>query len=381
VVGKLPNRMYVEYKMMQFQKNNGIFSFIKFLAWLFILLFMLEVFIRIFVIKSPYLHFVPELGVVPVDNSIAVWGVEGYGVTHYLANGEIVTPQDSGISVVVLGDSYTEALQVHDDEKYVSVAESILHERGYEMNLHNLGASGRCMADYVYIAPFVQRTYSPDIVVLQVSETDFMESMDVSRQNFFTINESSVELTHNENYYVFNLDLRNALYSTGLGSLANYKLTPVIKEQRLRLARAAAAQPAEQDATTDETLTSGDLNGLELKPTVFNSTMVQAQVNSLKKAYPNVKLVFFLIPNTPVVQNDIPVLSDDSDNVLVDMLNGLSDVSMVLYPQEEFVQLYTVQRKFPRGFFNTLPGVGHLNSDGNYTAGAALADHLEGIAR
>ena len=152
-----------------FSKEQGISSFIKFLAWLFVLLLMLEVFIRIFLIKSPYMHFVPELGVVPVDNSVSVWGVEGYGVTRFLANGEISTPQDSGdyrwLSWAI---PIRKRLQVHDDQKFVSVAESILHERGQEMNLRNLGASGRCIADYVYIAPFVNRTYAPDVIVLQV---------------------------------------------------------------------------------------------------------------------------------------------------------------------------------------------------------------------
>jgi len=369
--------------IIYFQKHNSVLFFIKFLAWLFVLLLMLEVFIRIFVIKSPYLHFISELGIVPLDYSVAVWGVEGYGVTHYLENGEIITPRDSGLSVVVLGDSYTEALQVHDDQKYVSVAENILHERGQEMNLHNLGASGRCIADYVFIAPFVNRTYSPEVIVLQVSETDFMESMDVSRQNYFAVRGNSIDLVRNENYYVFDLDLRNMLYGTGLGSLANYKLTPVIKEQRLRLAKAAASQTAEDfnDTSTSGGSVSEGSNAAELNPAVFNSAMVQAQVNSLKQAYPYAKLVFFLIPNTPVVKGDILALRDDSGDLLAETLDGLSDLPMMVYPQEEFVQLYTMQKKLPRGFFNTLPGVGHLNSDGNFAAGVALADYLEGIAR
>jgi len=53
--------------IIYFQKHNSVLFFIKFLAWLFVLLLMLEVFIRIFVIKSPYLHFISELGIVPLD--------------------------------------------------------------------------------------------------------------------------------------------------------------------------------------------------------------------------------------------------------------------------------------------------------------------------
>jgi lysophospholipase L1-like esterase len=374
-----------------FRKNDRVLSFIKFLAWLFVLLLILEVFVRVFFIKSPYLHLIEGLGVVPVDNSVSVWGVEGYGVTHYLGNGEISTPQDSGgISVVVLGDSYTEALQVNDDQKFVSVSESILYERGLEINLHNLGASGRCIADYVYIAPFVQNTYSPDIIVFQISETDFMESMDISRQNFFAVKENSVELVRNKNYYVFDLGLRNMLYSTGLGSLANYKLTPVIKEQRLRLAMAAAQNQAKEQDAVPTPLASDSSNSsssnpdnstaAELKPTVFNLAMVQSQFHALREAYPTAKFAFLLIPNSPIIQNDTLILENESDDALSKMLGGFSDASL-LYPHEEFVELYTAHQKLPRGFFNTLPGVGHLNPDGNYEIGVALADHLEGLVK
>ncbi len=365
-----------------FRKNDNMAFLLKFLAWLFILLLVLEVFIRIFIIKSPYFRLVPELGVVPVDNSVSVWGVEGYGVTRFLANGEISTPQDSGrLSVVVLGDSYTEALQVNDGQKFVSVAEGILHERGQDMNLRNLGASGRCIADYVYIAPFVQRTYVPDIIVLQVTETDFTESMDISRQNYFAVDGTSVALVRNENYYVFNLDLRNMLYGTGLGSLANYKLTPLIKEQRLRFAMSAAAQnQAGELAVAPADSASDNADFGELNPAVFNSTMVQAQVDSLMEAYPGVMLVFLVIPSTPIVQGDNLIVSDESDNLLVEALAEVSELP-VLYPRDEFIELYTRYEKLPRGFFNTLPGSGHLNPDGNFAVGAALADYLEGLVK
>jgi hypothetical protein len=318
------------------------------------------------------------LGVVPVDNAVSVWGVEGYGVTRFLANGEISTPYDSGLSVVVLGDSYTEALQVNDDQKYVSVAENILHERGQEVNLHNLGASGRCIADYVYIAPFIQRTYAPEIIVLQVTETDFTESLDISRQNYFSVNGASIELVRNPNYYVFDLGLRNMLYSTGLGSLANYKLTPVIKEQRLRLAMAAAGREQAKKASAagvDNVPASENLNSNEL-----NSAVIGMQVNSLKEAYPGVKLVFFLIPSIPAIHEDNLILGDEKDDALAETLGGFSDLP-VLFPKDEFIDLYTVDGKLPRGFFNTLPGSGHLNADGNFAAGVALADYLEGLVK
>jgi lysophospholipase L1-like esterase len=353
--------------MINYLRKNSVFSFfIKFSAWLFIFLLILEVFIRVFVIKTPFQHFVPDLGYVPLDNSVSVWGVEGYGVTHYLSNGEISTPHQSETSVVVLGDSFTEALQVSNDQKFVSVAEDILHERGLKMDLHNLGASGRSIADYVYMAPFVRATYSPEIVVVQLSEADFTESFELSRQNFFARSGASIELIHNKDYYSIDQNLRNMISSTGLGSLAIYKLTPVVKEQRLRLAKAAG-----QDQFAAAQLTAAD--GL-------NSNEIKMQINLLKEAYPDSQVLFLVIPNIPTLQGVDLALKSESDALLVETMNEFSDPPL-LYPRDEFAELYTAHKKFPRGFSNTLPNYGHLNSDGHFAVGAALADYLEGIAR
>jgi hypothetical protein len=347
------------------QKSSAFSLFTKFFAWLFVFLLILEVVIRVFIIKPAYEHFVPGLGIVAVDNAVTVWGVEGYGVTHYLSNGEISTPHQSEISVVVLGDSYTEAVQVNDDQKFVSVAENILQERGLKMDLHNLGASGRSIADYVYIAPFVRTMYSPDIVVVQLAKNDFIESFDSSHQNFFVRSGASIELIHNEDYFRVDPNLRNMVSSTGLGSLAFYKLAPFVKEQRLRLAKAAGQNQVEGQVTA---------------PDGLNSSEIGMQINLLKKAYPDSQVAFLVIPDISIVQGVELVLSSESDDLLVEAMNEFLDPPL-LYPRDEFVELYTTHQKFPRGFSNTLPNYGHLNSDGNFAVGVALAGYLEGITR
>lgn len=347
-----------------FQKNNYILYIIKFSLWLLAFLAILEIFTRSFILKLPYQYFASGLGLVPVNNAVTIWGIEGFGVTHFLSNGEIYTPHQSGASVVVLGDSFTQALQVSDNQKYVSVAENILYGREMKMDLHNLGAPGSSIADYVYKAPFIIKKYSPDVVVVQLSTSDFAESLDVSRQNYFVHSGMSLELVHNENYFVFDLNFQNMIRSTGLGSLAVYKLTPIVKEQRARLAVTNQPQPV------SPRVMHNDLNPRE----------IEIQINSLKDAYPNIELVFLVIPNIPVVQDGILIWNSESDNSLIEVLDGIFNLPL-LYPRDGFVELYTAHKKFPRGFFNTLPNNGHLNSDGNFAVGVALADYLEGIAQ
>ena len=347
-----------------FQKNTQLSYFIKFSAWLLIFLMILEIFTRSFILKLPYQHYVSGLGTVPVNNAVTIWGVEGYGVTHYFSNGEIFTPYQSGISVVVLGDSYTEALQVSDNQKYVSIAENTLHERGVNMDLHNLGASGRSLADYVYIAPFIIKTYSPDIVVVQLSGNDFDESLDMTRENYFERSGISLKLAHNEDYFLADQNIRNMVRISGLVSLARNKLSPIINEQRRRLATAGQTEA-------------------ELPPVIFNELEpyeIEMQVNALKEAYPNAEFVFLVIPRVPDVQGADLVLNNEDDDFIVKALSEFCGPSL-LYPRNVFIDLYSAYRKFPRGFNNTLPNTGHLNSNGNFVLGVALADYLEDIAK
>lgn len=347
-----------------FHKNNYLIYFIKWSGWLLIFLAALEIFTRSLIIKLPHQKLVSRLGYVPVENSRTVWGIEGFGVTHYLSNGEIFTPYQSGASVVVLGDSYTDAFQVSDDQKYVSVAEKILHQRGVKMDLHNLGNTGRNLADYVYIAPFIKAIYSPKIVVVQLSESDFTESLSPSRQNYFIPNGKSVTLVRSENYFTFDLNFQNAIRSTGLGSLAVYKLTPIVKEQRLRFT-APWGLRVKREVVSYNALNPNEIN---------------MQITSLKDAYPDAELVFLIIPEIPLIQAENLVWSNKSDDLFIDAIGAYSD-SPLLYPREGFIELYNEQDKFPRGFFNTLPNKGHLNSDGNFVIGAALAEYLEAVIK
>jgi hypothetical protein len=93
-----------------------------------------------------------------------------------------------------------------------------------------------------------------------------------------------------------------------------------------------------------------------------------------------VRLLFIVIPGVPLVQCGSLISTSDEDISLVEAISR-SAALPVLYPGDEFVRLYTLQGKFPRGFSNSLPNTGHLNRDGNYAVGVALADYLAGVAR
>ena len=116
-----------------------------------------------------------DLGVVPAPNTEIVRGTEGFGITHYVAAGEVYTPASTpnGPSIAVLGDSHTEAVQVNDAEKYPAVAAALLQQAGTPANFHNIAQSGSSAADFVYLATFVQAKLQPQVVVIQVGVQSF----------------------------------------------------------------------------------------------------------------------------------------------------------------------------------------------------------------
>lgn len=128
----------------------------------------------------------PDIGKVPMRGTHVLWGTEGYGRTAYSGNGEIATPFTGGPSVVVIGDSHTEALQVDDAAKFISVAETELRRRGQLLDLHNVGFSGGTIAAYVGLGPAVMSRYRPVAVVMQLSSEDFgAETSDADHVNCF----------------------------------------------------------------------------------------------------------------------------------------------------------------------------------------------------
>lgn len=354
-----------------FRKDNRFLFFIKTAGWLLVFLLLLEVYTRTFVIKDAPQQLIPDLGLVPANDSFSVWGMEGHATTHYLSNGEIYTPYQTGMSVVVLGDSFTEARQVDDDQKFVSVAEEMSHARSEYMDFHNLGLSGRNIADYVYTAPYIKKAYNPAIVVVQVKPQDFKESFRSSLPtylvpNYFVIKDSALSLIHTGRYFSVNLDFQNAVRASGFASLAIYK----IKENPLSF-DASMQQTSVKTAAVVKPSMDADL---------VDAGLVAMQVDALEKSYEGAKVVFLLIPNVPILDGDKLLWENAQDISLMKAINQSSKFP-VLYPGNDFYELYSTRGEFARGFPNSFPNRGHLNKYGHYVVGSALAEYLGKITR
>ena len=162
-------------------------------------------------------------GDIPAVHAVILWGKEGYALTQYEKWGEIRTPHHDGKKdndVIILGDSQTEGLQVGDDYKFTSVAETVLRQDGYDVDLHNMGRSGLAMADYVSWIPPYQALYRSKVIVVQLTENDFIESFHMGQFNYFvTADNEKIDISEVSNVEEVNLHPQGILSKYNVNSI------------------------------------------------------------------------------------------------------------------------------------------------------------------
>jgi len=121
-----------------------------------------------------------------IRKGLIVASDEGFGRVEFSKDGYRMPtpPSDLKPKVLVLGDSYAEALQVGPGRDLASVMMASLEERGIKAGVWNAGASGRSPAHYLALSAHYQKTLSPDLVVIQLNASDFNEDLDRLAEGF-----------------------------------------------------------------------------------------------------------------------------------------------------------------------------------------------------
>lgn len=132
--------------------------------------------------------FDPLFGGVYAPGTTVRWRLEGDGLSRWTDHGIRRAPwlaAPGRPSVLVLGDSFTEALQVSDHEVFTTLAEERLAQLGRPAAVLNAGEAGRSAADYVGLAAAYRSTFSPDWVVVQLAAEDLLaEAWDGAKTHF-----------------------------------------------------------------------------------------------------------------------------------------------------------------------------------------------------
>ncbi|MES2695518.1 MAG: hypothetical protein V4773_18720 [Verrucomicrobiota bacterium] len=100
-------------------------------------------------------------------------GSKSTWTTHGVRRNQL-PPADSKI-VLALGDSFTEAVQVGDEEVYTTKLEHALNGARSDFAVLNLGRSGTSVADYIAAAPRLKQRFNPQWTVIQMGELDMTD--------------------------------------------------------------------------------------------------------------------------------------------------------------------------------------------------------------
>lgn len=288
------------------------------------------------------------MGKQPLPGSVMLSGREGYGITRYGVDGEIAASSvDADGDVVVLGDSFTEAMQVMDDEKYTVVAQKQLQQAGLSIQVHNLGASGACLSDYTYFAQNLRQIkpqYQTEFLVIQLSKNDLNDDPFVTtRNNYFTVEaDGSFTVHHN-----------NAVGNTAETEAQQFaRLSSIFKLLRMRLVPADA-------------------------PRTQTDVGFEQQLAALRKAAAGYQVIILALPDVPVIENDQLTMNDPVYDDLLALLKAVPEWQ-VIDPLPAF-QALAQQGRLPRGFGNSLPGEGHMNVWGHQVVGSLLAEKIAAL--
>jgi lysophospholipase L1-like esterase len=314
-----------------------------------------EVLLSQLVLQKPTSRTHPILGRI-YGQGLYVQGKEGYGRTHLNELG-LRSPslreeplQASERNILVLGDSYTQAMQVLDEVAFPQHLNDLL---GPSTRVINAGREGASPADYIALADYNKKLFHPDVVVVQLNEADFTRDLLSNKQTFY-LEKATSGYKLRENKSVVS---SNKLASTfvGLQSVLNFSV------MRVALERVTAVQDSKPHGATKEVQT----------PQQSDGSLERFVVAELKKAYRQPVLLY--IPEIDYFSPDY-ARPHATERQLAEAAREAGVTFISLLP--DYVALYRNHHETAHGFSNTQPGTGHINPLGHEVAAERLAQAL-----
>lgn len=113
----------------------------------------------------------PGYGPIYTPGSTIRWSVEGHGVGHWTVDGlrGRVPPDPARPSILVLGDSFTEAPMIDDADVFPAQLEQRL---GGRFQVLNAGRGLSSLADYIAYAPRHLARFHPRWTIIELSDDD-----------------------------------------------------------------------------------------------------------------------------------------------------------------------------------------------------------------
>ena len=334
-----------------------------------IVLVLMEVVLR-FWIASPF-HMVRdvELGLVGRPEARVVFSKEGYfrGRLNNLG----LVDSEIGIghqpTVLVVGDSYTEGLQVPMAHDFCSIAESLLTGT----RVVNGGASGRSPVQDVLAAERLAPKVGASAIVLQVSAGD-LESLfsedQVHLERAEATNSEKWKIVVPSGYYRFTPEGRMKMKIISHSALVNAVW------RRIELLCGRETRRLRRKWTRIPSTNGGD----ESKLFKEAAEGMDYLIGRLSRSSENLFLLY--IPELQYLSSTRWIKREDRRSFWVNYAR--SRKLRLIDPTDALYQNYLKTGKVGHGFQNSVLGEGHLNSIGHAIVGECLEQVLqEGLSR
>jgi hypothetical protein len=270
---------------------------------------------------------------------------EGWGVSHWRDDETRAhaPAAPNAPRVLVVGDSFTEALQVGDDE--------VFSARMPNVNALNIGQSGHSAAEYVAFAAEYRARYRPDWTVVELAPQDLAGDSFIQTKTHFDEG----------------LNPRVIIMSDAGGRITG-KLKPIRRRSnlidfamtRVQEYSAGARMPPLFRAADEETRPIATIAD------VSTNWPVAAEMARLRNAYSD-RLTFFFVPDFFVPPSGVEeVFTAECRKA------SLSCVNMRTVFDD-----YRNRGEAPFGFPNSKFGKGHLNASGHAAAARLLESEME----
>ncbi len=292
----------------------------------------------------------PGLGSEAAPGRQVRWCVEGCATSTWQAHGvRRARPYDPDRPVIIaVGDSYTEALHVADDEVYTARLEAHL---GQGLQVLDIGRSGFSAADYLALAERDKAEFHPRWTIVTLKDEDF-EGVE---RGDFRMKRVDGRLTLVQNpIAVPSKALQPLRLHAAVYSFAVYRWHQLVAGAAAEPPMFVAGEPIRPPPPPRPAATPVEI------------------LAALEHAYDG-RVTFVFLARPQPEHTPPPPVERDFDAVCAEL--ALSCVN----PRARFQSLVDAGTP-PYGFANSVPNSGHLNADGHAALAEALAQELGRLA-
>jgi hypothetical protein len=309
-----------------------------------------EVLCRLFIGHSPAIGFDPRFDRLTLPHQPIVQSSEGFsrGRTNELGHLDAPMPASPPADgILVLGDSYTEARQVSQDERFTDRLGAILHRRVY-----NVGHTGWSPVNAVTFLAAEKTRFVPATVIVQVSPNDLGDITAAKRPHVEARGSGFEIVVPNRKKAGFAARITDLRETVSQRSAFGGEL--IVAGLSLFTGKDAEADGAGEPRTC-------------AAPTAAQIQAMDFLVGELARLHPDVRLLYLprldyhggCVERCPATRRMYELIAVTRHVRWIDTTAAIC-------------RRFHETRQPLHGFWNTIPGTGHVNAEGH----SVIADEL-----